>query len=97
MSFSRYLTVPAPGIGRTSMSTAGASIRFAVINGVIKCDTFVLEEGRRLDQISAERYGDSSYWWVIAAASGIGWALQLPPGTLIIAPRNIGDALSLVI
>tara|TARA_X000001388_G_scaffold70384_1_gene59493 strand:- start:359 stop:652 length:294 start_codon:yes stop_codon:yes gene_type:complete len=97
MAFSRYMTVPKTAPGKTSMSTASASIRFAVINDVLAVDTHILEEGQRLDQISAERYGDSSYWWVIAAASGIGWSLQLPPGTFIIIPRDIGSALSLII
>jgi len=31
-------------------------------------------------------YGNSTYWWIIAAASHIGWSLQVPEGTLIRIP-----------
>jgi len=37
----------------------------------------------RLDTIAGIEYGDASYWWVLAAASEIGWGLQVPPGTVI--------------
>ena len=50
MAFSRYMTVPKTAPGKTSMSTASASIRFAVINDVLAVDTHILEEGQRLDQ-----------------------------------------------
>ena len=59
----------------------------------ISITVVVLEEGQRLDQIAGVFYGDSSYWWAIAAASGIGWALQVPPGTVLRVPKNIGDVL----
>jgi hypothetical protein len=32
------------------------------------------------------KYGDSRYWWVLAASSDIGWGLQIPPGTVIRIP-----------
>ena len=37
----------------------------------------------RLDTLAGTIYGDARYWWVLAAASDIGWCLQIPPGTLI--------------
>jgi len=97
MAFSRYLTVPSLVPGATSMSVASASIRAAVVRGTLVTDNLTLEEGTRLDQLAAERYGDSNYWWVIAAASGIGWGLQLPAGTYVQVPRDIGAVMSLII
>ena len=32
-------------------------------------------------------YKDSRFWWVLAAASDIGWGLQVPPGTIINIPN----------
>lgn len=78
------------------MSTANSIIRQAVINQNIPSETLVLEEGRRLDQIAGQVYGDSSYWWILAAASGIGWGLQLPPGTLVVVP-DLGSVLSILL
>jgi nucleoid-associated protein YgaU len=40
----------------------------------------------RLDTIAGVAYGDGRYWWVLAAASNIGWGLQVPPGTIIRIP-----------
>ena len=65
-----------------------------VISGAISVSFIKLKEGQRLDTIAAEKYGSSVYWWVIAAASGIGWALQCPPGTILRIPNNLAQALS---
>ena len=46
-----------------------------------------------MDIIAHSEYGDGRLWWVIAAASGIGWGLQVPPGTIIKMPSNVGVAL----
>tara|TARA_Y100000591_G_C21489801_1_gene524537 strand:- start:51 stop:224 length:174 start_codon:yes stop_codon:yes gene_type:complete len=54
----------------------------------------MLKEAQRLDTIAAESYGDARLWWVIAAASNIGWGLQVPPGTKLSIPidlAQIGD------
>jgi nucleoid-associated protein YgaU len=64
-------------------------IRIAVENGDIPVTERALKEGERLDSIAGKAYGDGALWWVIAAASGIGWWLQTPPGTLIKIPTDL--------
>ena len=97
MSFSRYL------YNRTVKSGKGYAtsenmfkIHRGVELGIIAYSTYVLEEGQRLDQLAGAFYKSSSYWWIIAAASGIGWGLQVPPGTLIKIPKNINEVLSII-
>jgi hypothetical protein len=51
---------------------------------------------QRLDTLAGKYYGSSQYWWIIAAASGIGWGLQVPPGTLIRIPESMSSAQNLV-
>lgn len=97
MSFSRYTTLFGPERGTKTMSEINSIIRANVITGNIDSEVIILEENRRLDQIAGQVYGNSSYWWVIAAASGIGWGLQLPEGTLITIPKDLASVLSLVL
>ena len=66
-----------------------------VLAGRISYKAQRLKQAQRLDHIAAEFYGNSSFWWIIAAASGIGWNLQVPPGTLIRIPTNLGQILSI--
>jgi len=49
----------------------------------------VLNEGERLDTIAGRVYGNARLWWIIAAASGIGWPLQVPPGTQLLIPTDL--------
>ena len=49
----------------------------------------------RLDKLAKIFYEDASLWWIIAAASGIGWAMQCPAGTVIKIPKNLDVALSI--
>ena len=58
--------------------------------GNIRATSRTLQQGERLDIIAGQVYGDATLWWIIAAASGIGWALQVPPGTEIVIP-NLDD------
>ena len=58
--------------------------------------TITLKEGQRLDILAGQRYGDASLWWIIAAASGIGWGLQVPPGTIVRVPKNLSDILAII-
>ena len=73
-----------------------ARIRLAVRNGDLSITTRVLKEGESLDRIAGETYGDSRLWWVIASASGIGWAPQAPPGTFLRIPTDLSQIGGLV-
>lgn len=61
----------------STLRSALKSGRLAPVNQVI------LTGNDRLDTLAGKFYGDSSYWWVLAAASEIGWGMQVPPGTVI--------------
>lgn len=77
-------------------SYASSKISNAIQNESIGYEVSVLAENQRLDQISGAVYGTSDYWWVIAAASGIGWGLQVPPGTIIKIPTNLDEVFGLL-
>jgi len=79
------------------MSVINTRIRKGVQQGIIDVVEIVLEEDRRLDQISGQFYGTASYWWVVAAASGIGWGLQVPAGTIVLVPKDINQILGYVV
>ena len=76
--------------GRGS-SNACAAIYYAVKNDLIAYERRTLKQGERLDIIAGQVYNNGSLWWVIAAASGIGWGLQVPGGTVITIPTNMSD------
>jgi len=71
-------------------------IQAGISRGDIRIDVYVLQEGERLDSIAGQRYGDSRLWWIIAAASGIGWGLQVPPGTRLQIPRKLSEVAEVV-
>ena len=71
-------------------------IREAVRNGELDLVIDVVKEGKRLDHIADDYYGDARLWWIIAAASGIGWWLQAPPNTRLVIPTNLSQILSFV-
>lgn len=79
------------------MSVINTRIRKGVQQGIVDVVEIVLEEDRRLDQISGQFYGTASYWWVVAAASGIGWGLQVPAGTIVLVPKDINQVLGYVV
>ena len=94
MSISRYALNSRVRNGKGLATSANMNtIRFACERGDIKCEPYVVQEGQRLDQLSGLAYQTSAYWWVIGAASGIGWGLQVPPGTVLLIPVNIADVL----
>ena len=98
MAISRYGLNSTLDDGKTiSSSIKMAKITAGVESGAILCASYVLEEGERLDHIAGSAYGNSSYWWVIAAASNIGWGLQVPPGTLLKIPKSLDQVMGLVI
>ena len=71
-------------------------IQRGIETGQIDIETSVLAGNQRLDVLSGQIYGSSEFWWVIAAASGIGWGMQLPAGTLLRIPKNINQVLVLL-
>jgi len=96
MAISRYTrdTIIKNG---TTLRTASAfrMIRNAVRTGKIRTRAITLHGYARLDTLAGQYYGDGRYWWVIAAASGIGWGMQIPAGTNIKIP-DIGQVVSLI-
>jgi hypothetical protein len=85
MAFSRYTRDYVRG-DRQGLSTSSAivKLRAALRQGAIyPIDVKVISQAQRLDVIAGEVYGDAKYWWILAAASDIGWGLQIPAGTVI--------------
>lgn len=80
---------------RYGTSYAHVTIRNAIADGTLSYRTDTVRGRERLDTIAGYVYGDSRYWWIIAAASGIGWGLQVPPDTVITIP-NLNQALELI-
>ena len=88
MAVSRYQNSPLLSLGsQYGTSNAVSVIRRGVATGFIPVTTTVVLQGhQRLDHLAAIYYKDSRYWWILAAASELGWGLQLPPGTVISVP-----------
>ena len=94
MSLSRYALTTKIRNGKGLATSSNMSkVFFACESGALKYEVYILEEGQRIDQLAGIAYQSSSYWWVIAAASGIGWGLQVPPGTVLRIPANLSDVL----
>lgn len=88
MPFSRYTRSPKLDLGaQYGTSRAAETIRSAVKDGRIHVKQIVVRGAERLDTIAGSVYGDGRYWWVLAAASDIGWGLQIPAGTIINVPE----------
>lgn len=92
MALRRYNRVPILGINRQyGTSRVSKIISDGIAAGTIRFKQTFLKEGERLDTIAGREYnGRSDLYFVIAAASNIGWALQVPPGTIIRIP-NLTD------
>lgn len=89
MAIKRYSRTPVLGVNKFyGTSRAIQSIRDGISNGSISFTETFLHDGERLDSIAGRVYEDSSLWWIIAAASNIGYALQVPPGTKLIIPNR---------
>ncbi len=100
MAIGRYSLVNSVFVGgETTLATNTVSVNIfrSANSGLIQTTKYVLQEGERLDMLAGKIYGDSNFWWVIAAASGIGWPMQLPPGTLLRIPSNLGEVLGLAV
>ncbi len=97
MSFSRYGRAPilnygklfGTGRAREAIQSALKSGRLAVMQQII------VRGAERLDTVAGSVYGDGSYWWVLAAASNIGWGMQVPVGT-VITVVDLGSVAALV-
>lgn len=68
----------------------------AVIDNRLTYTTHVMNFGDRLDTLAAINYGAGDLWWIIAAASGIGWGMQVPPDTLIRIPTDLNQVIALI-
>lgn len=66
-----------------SSASATRVIRERMGRGIRVIQTLILTGDDRLDTLAGSIYGNSKYWWVLAAASEIGWGMQVPPGTII--------------
>lgn len=96
MAVSRYTRAPIFGFGsQQGTSQAVATVRRAVRDGSLQTTSTVVRGSERLDTMAGVIYGDARYWWVLAAASDIGWGMQIPVGTVINVPA-LTDVLRLV-
>ncbi len=73
-----------------------ARIRDGISSGAVSVTTTVLQGHQRLDILAHKHYGDGRLWWIIAAASGIGWWLQAPAGTRIVIPLDINEVRAVI-
>jgi hypothetical protein len=97
MSIGRYNFVKKIRGGKYFGTSYASTIIFnAIERGLIDYTTIELKEKQRLDHLAGVVYNDASYWWVIAAASGIGWGLQVPPGTIIRIPSSLENVMSVL-
>lgn len=84
---SRYNRCPILNFGEQfGTSQAIQTIRAAVKDGRLKTREIVVNESQRLDTLAGSVYGDGRLWFILAAASNIGWALQCVPGTIVLVP-----------
>lgn len=87
MAFSRYQRTDILGYNfQYGTANTHSIIRNAVKNNTVPFKTIVLHESERLDHLAFTHYQNGRYWWIIAAASDVGWGLQVPPGTVIRIP-----------
>ena len=97
MGVRRYARSPVIRGGKQlGTSDAVRVIREAVKDGRIQTTTRTLQGEERLDVLAGRLYGDGRNWWIIAAASNIGYGLQVPPGTRIVVPTNLSEVTDLI-
>ena len=87
----RYATDPKILNRYYGTAQAAHRIYLAIKNQTISQKKYISKEGDRLDTLAGQNYKNSSYWWIIAAASGIGWGLQVPPGTVLTIPTKLEE------
>jgi len=87
MAFSRHARTSILNFGaQFGTGRAREAIQAGIASGQITTRKMVTRGLERLDTIAGATYGDGRYWWILAAASNIGWGLQVPPGTIIRIP-----------
>jgi hypothetical protein len=87
VNIKRYDTAPLLALGKQyGTCRAHAYIRRAISAGTLRYEQVMLRGSERLDTMSGELYGDGRLWWILAAASNVGWSLQVPAGTMINVP-----------
>ena len=97
MTIRRYARSPIINGGlQYGTSEAIRVIKAAVDNRQLDVRIQTMQGEERLDVIAGRNYNDSRLWWIIAAASGIGWALQVPPGTRLVIPTDLSQVSSIV-
>jgi hypothetical protein len=62
----------------------------------LRWERVVTSGGKRLDHYAYEKFNNSSYWWIIAACSGIGWSLQVPDGIALRIPVDIDQVKNVI-
>lgn len=93
MATSRYLLTPKIDFNaQYGTSDTVSKIRAGIANNQIDVNVIFLQEVVRLDVLAGQYYNDGKYYWLISAASNIGWSLQVPPNTRIVIP-NLQQAL----
>ena len=92
MAISRYSRDNLVNRGRAFGTAGGVNrIRQAMRQNLLSVKQVTMNEDARLDVMAGREYGDASLWWVIAAASNIGWGLQVPAGTRILIPTTLSQ------
>jgi hypothetical protein len=88
MAFSRYTrdNLRFDGKGMRTASAVAALRKGIAIGTIPIVNKFTITQADRLDTLAGEIYGEARYWWVLAAASDVGWGLQVPPDTVIRVP-----------
>ena len=97
MALQRYQNDEAIKGGKLLQSaTAVLRIRNAIKQGRLQLSVRTVKQSQRLDIIAGEFYGDGRLWWVIAAASNIGWSLQIPAGTRLNIPADLSQVAGII-
>jgi len=82
--------------GKLQTAKTVTRIRSARDFQLLSTRTIVLQSAQRLDHLAHKHLGDSKLWWVLAALSDIGWAMQLPAGTIITIPVDMGPIRAII-
>lgn len=89
MGLRRYNRTPLMSAGRQYATPRTIErIQKGVKTGRISIKEHVCAELERLDILAGKYYGDGRLWWIISAASGVGWGMQVPPGTRLLIPTK---------